>query len=108
MRELIATHPHGELSRTIQSWHTPDPFNNVGRWCDLDRNGRDMMRNLVGPDSSRAWSVRGYRGQYECGCYVYTVTHENLPSGITVAIIFGNGRMRDSSYCAHTTVTNLY
>ena len=97
-------HPHGEVTRTIRELFSADPFNNVGRWCDISRKSAEMFVEDFGlPLTGRGWSVRGYESRAECGCHLYHVTHEIIPTGI-VAVPF------KSLGCdaPHTEMMNLY
>lgn len=94
--DTMTQHPHGEVTRTIAAWAQRDPFNNVGRWCDLTHTFG------CGVAGDRGWSVRQYEGRMNCGCHIYHVTHAELPTGATVSMD------RAGNDCMHTTMVNLY
>lgn len=94
---------HGPVTRGIAAGFRADPFNNVGRWCDISRTTAVMFAEDFGvPLSGRGWAVRGYVGQDGCGCHLYHLSHEMLPGGIVATFNRAPGN------CQHTEMMNLY
>ena len=87
---------HGRIGKTMAGMALPDPFNNVGRWCDISHTFG------YGIKGDRGWCVRQYMGRDDyCGCHLYLVTHAELTTGMVASM----GR---HGQCLHSVMGNLY